>query len=143
MADMKISGMPAAGVLTGDELYEGVQAGATVRVRGRNISRPRSVEVTASLTLAASHEGVFIHANHASTAINITVPPNSSVAFAVDTEIHIRQAGAAAVAIVAGSGVTVSQPASQTKSLKEQYAVATLKKVSTDAWALFGMLGAA
>jgi hypothetical protein len=127
------------------DLVVGLRGAANLNYTAADLANlgAASVEITASATLALTHAGKFISANHASTAINITVPPNSSVAFAVDTEIHIRQAGAAAVAIVAGSGVTVSQPASQTKSLKEQYAVATLKKVSTDAWALFGMLGAA
>jgi hypothetical protein len=99
-----------------------------------------SVEITASATLALTHAGQWIDANHGSTAITITVPPNSSVAFPVDTEIHIRQKGAAAVDVAAGSGVTINKPASQTLGLAEQYAVVTLKKLATDTWALFGML---
>lgn len=98
------------------------------------------VEITASETLAIGRSGKFINANHASTPIAITVPPNSSVAFSVDAEIHIRQSGDAQVSIIADTGVTIQQPASQTLNLKEKYSVVTLKKVATNTWALFGML---
>lgn len=102
-----------------------------------------SVEVVASHTLALIDSGRFISANHASTAILITVPPNSAEAFPVDTEVHVRQRGNAEVTIAAGSGVAVNQPATRTKKLSERYAVVTLKKVATDEWALFGDLEAA
>lgn len=101
-----------------------------------------SVTVTASITLAEAHVGRMIQADHASTVIAITVPPNSAVAFGADTEIHIRWKGMAAVAVIAGAGVTVEYPASQSMVLKERFAVATLKRDATDpdVWALFGML---
>lgn len=96
---------------------------------------------TVSFTLALSDAGKFINANHATVPIVITVPPNSSVAFPDATEIHVRWSGVAAVSIAAGAGVTIQCPVSQSLNLRERYAVATLKKVDTDTWALFGMLG--
>ena len=101
------------------------------------------VEVTASATLGATHAGKFVSANHATVGITLTVPPNSTFAFPVGCEIHVRQTGAAAVTIAQGSGVTITQPATQTLVLAERYAVVTLKKMATDTWALFGMLTAA
>src|SRR5690606_4351743 len=79
-----------------------------------------SVEVTASRTLTLTDAGKFISANHASAALVLTVPPNSAAAFPVDSEIHVRQRGAAAVSIAAGSGVTINQPVSQTLALRER-----------------------
>lgn len=128
-----------------DKLLTGLDAassGSVKNYRQGDIAGmgPDVVEVTASETLALTRGGKFLSANHATVAITITVPPNSSVAFPVGTEVHVRQTGAAGVTIAAGVGVTVNQPASQTKVLAEQYAVVTLKKIATDTWALFGML---
>ncbi|HRR40395.1 MAG TPA: hypothetical protein P5244_04080, partial [Syntrophales bacterium] len=55
------------------------------------------VNVTASKTLALTDAGTLQICTHASTAIDITVPPNSSVAFPVGTEIAIKMGGAAQV----------------------------------------------
>lgn len=122
----------------------GLQGGLNVNYTARSIAElgAEVVEITASETLALTRAGKFVQANHASVAITITVPPNSSVVFPVGVEIHVRQTGAAAVTIAQGAGVTINQPASVTKVLKEQYAVVTLKKMATDTWALFGMLTA-
>lgn len=100
-----------------------------------------TVSITASETLAIGRAGYFINAAHASTPIVITVPPNSSVAFAVDTEIHIRQSGDAAVSLASGSGVTIEKPVSNTAVIKEKFGVVTIKKTATDTWTLFGLLG--
>jgi hypothetical protein len=41
-------------------------------------------------------------------ANTVTVPPNSSVAFPVGTEIKVTQIGAGATTFVAGAGVTIN-----------------------------------
>lgn len=105
-----------------------------------SVGPAQSIEATASRALTLTDDGKFISANHASTAITLTVPPNSEAAFPIDTEIHVRQRGAAAVTIAAGGGVALNQPAARTKKLSERYAVVTLKKVASDEWALFGDL---
>lgn len=102
---------------------------------------PATKSPTTSYTAIITDAGKLIRMN-AAAANTFTVPPNSSAAFPVGTELHIQQAGVGATALGAGAGVTISRPASQTLTLKEQYAVATLKKVGTDAWIAFGMLGA-
>jgi hypothetical protein len=66
------------------------------------------VDDTASRTLALTDARKKLRANHASVAINYTVPPNSNVAFPIGTWIIIEQTGVAQVAIVAGSGVTIN-----------------------------------
>lgn len=71
------------------------------------------------------------------TASNLTVPPNSSVAFPVGTEIEVKQYGAGQVTIVAGSGVTLRNADTALK-IEKQYASASLKKMATDEWCVDG-----
>lgn len=108
---------------------------------GGGITYAPNVSITSSETLAIGRAGYFINAGHASTPIVITVPPNSSVAFPVDTEIHVRQSNDAAVSLAAGVGVTIEKPISNTAFIKEKFGVVTIKKTATDTWTLFGLLG--
>ena len=69
----------------------------------------------------------------------MTVPPNSSVAFPVGTQIEVTQTGRAETTLAQGSGVTITSLASY-KSIAGQYASATLYKRATDTWQLSGSL---
>ncbi len=91
-------------------------------------------------TLALTDANTFQECNNAS-AQAITVPPNSSVAFVVGTEIELWQEGAGQVSAVAGSGVTIRSKSSNLK-ISAQYAGAVLKKIATDTWLLVGDLTA-
>jgi len=71
------------------------------------------------------------------TANNLTVPPNSSVAFAVGTVIEVLQYGAGQTTIVAGAGVTLRSPGAKLK-IAAQYGGASLRKITTDEWAVEG-----
>lgn len=71
--------------------------------------------------------------------VTFTIPPNSSVAFPVDTVIEMEQAGAGALTVAAGSGVTINSRGTDL-TLAGQYGVAALKKVATDTWTLTGDL---
>lgn len=73
-----------------------------------------------------------------SSAITLTVPPNSSVAFAVGSVIDLAQIGAGQVTVAQGSGVTIL--ATPGLKLRAQYSGATLRKRTTDGWLLFGDL---
>lgn len=70
-------------------------------------------------------------------AITVTIPPNSLVAFPVGTFIEIHQADAGTVTVAAGSGVTLLSRGSLV-DLAGQEAVAGLRKVATDTWRLTG-----
>lgn len=76
-------------------------------------------------------------------AITLTVPPNSSVAFPVGTRVDITQSGAGALTVAAGAGVTINKPASLSLVLQEQWSQVTLVKVATDTWDIAGDLTAA
>jgi hypothetical protein len=91
---------------------------------------------TASYTLVLGDATKLVEMNVAS-ANNLTVPPNSSVAFATGTQILIAQYGAGQTTVVAGSGVTVRSSGGKLK-LSGQYSGATLLKIATNEWYLFG-----
>lgn len=91
---------------------------------------------TASYTLVLSDADKLVEINNAS-ANNLTVPPNSSVAFSTGTQILLAQYGAGQTTVVAGSGVTIRSNGGKLK-LNAQYSGATLIKIASDEWYLFG-----
>ena len=72
-------------------------------------------------------------------AQTITVPPNSSVAFAVGTQIILQGILAGVVTLVAGAGVTVNSK-DAALAIDGQWAAVTLVKTATDVWSLIGAL---
>lgn len=91
-------------------------------------------------TLVLTDQGGLVTLNNAS-AITLTVPPNSSVAFATGTMIGLAQVGAGQVTVAAGAGVTIRSVSSQLK-IASQYGGAQLYKLATNEWLLIGNLSA-
>ena len=73
-------------------------------------------------------------------AITVTIPPNSSVAYPVGTSIDILQTNTGQVTIAAGSGVTVNSTPGL--KLRAQWSSCTLFKRATDTWVVYGDLSA-
>ncbi len=92
-----------------------------------------------SYTLVLTDHTKLITLSNAS-AITLTVPPNSSVAFAIGSVIDLAQIGAGQVTVAQGSGVTVNSTPGL--KIRAQYSGATLRKTGTDTWLLFGDLTA-
>ena len=92
-----------------------------------------SVAVTA-YTLALSDAGGLINAT---TGMTITVPPNSTAAFATGSQVLLYRSAVSGVAITAGVGVTVNA-AGSASNISSRYSVASLMKLSTDNWVLAG-----
>ncbi len=109
-----------------------------VAVDGNFRGKREIVAVSSSKTLALSDAETFQQCT-GSSAVTITVPPNSSVAFTVGTEIDILREGTGAVDIAAGTGVTINSVAGNL-DLAAQYSTASLKKTATDIWVLYGDL---
>ena len=89
-------------------------------------------------TFAIGDAGKLVTSSNGS-AQTVTVPPNSSVAFAVGTQIIVQNIGSANATLAEGSGVTINSKDSN-KEIDGQYAAATLIKTATDAWSLIGAL---
>lgn len=94
---------------------------------------------TAAYTLVLSDAYKLVTMSVGS-AHDLTVPPNSSVAFPVGTRIDVAQIGAGQTTVAQGSGVTVN--ATPGRKLRAQYSGASLVKIDTDTWLLFGDLAA-
>ena len=94
----------------------------------------------ASVTALLADDGKLVTMSNAS-ANTFTIPPNSSVAFGIGTQINIAQLGAGQTSIVAGAGVTLNSAGAKLK-LSAQYAVATCVKTDTNEWFVVGSLSA-
>jgi len=90
---------------------------------------------TASYTFALTDIGKTIEMNVGS-ANNLTIPPNSSVAFPLYITLVATQYGAGTTTLVAGSGVTFRN-ASGTLNFAKQYAGLSALKIGTDEWYIF------
>jgi hypothetical protein len=91
---------------------------------------------TASYTLVLGDADKLVEMNVGS-ANNLTVPLNSSVAFATGTQILLAQYGAGQTTLVPTSGVTIRSNGAKVK-LNAQYSGATLIKIAENEWYLFG-----
>lgn len=92
---------------------------------------------TASYTLVLTDAGKQVQVTSAS-ATTLTVPPNSSVAFATGVVIKVMQLGAGTVTLAQGSGVTFTDPTGGSSTTVNvpmyQYQINTLVKTATDTW---------
>lgn len=97
---------------------------------------------TANYTLVLGDAGKCVDVNHATNAITVTVPPNSSVAFPVGTVIEICRYGAGTCTIAPGAGVTlpnrVQVAGTANRTIASQLSTASLRKRATDEWVLVG-----
>jgi len=86
---------------------------------------------TASYTLVLGDAGKQVTMTNAS-ATTITVPLNSSVAFATGVRIYVINLGAGTCTVAGAGGVTISQ--GSIDLTMPQYGVMVLFKVGTDSW---------
>jgi hypothetical protein len=95
---------------------------------------PINTVATTSYTLAQSDAYGLINAT---TGMTITVPPFSTAAFPTGSQVLIYRSAISAVAITAGSGVTINAPGGADE-VAAQYSIATLLKLGTNEWVLGG-----
>jgi len=107
---------------------------------GRNkLANPLTNAQAANYTLVLADRNKIVEMN-VETANTLTVPPNSTVSFAVGTHITIIQTGAGQTTLTEGAGVTIN--ATPGKKMRAQWSGATLIKRATDTWVLIGDLSA-
>jgi len=100
------------------------------------LSPPQFNLQTASYTLVLTDKDKQVQMNRA-TANNLTIPPNSSVAFPIGTIISIVQFGVGQTTLVAGSGVTV-RSASAVLTFANQNSYVSIVKIGTNEWSAIG-----
>lgn len=121
-------------IASSDKTFTFPNRSGTVALENHTINAQTGTTYT--LALSDAH-GVVELTN--GSAITLTVPPNSSVAFPTGTKIALFQGGAGQVTIAPGSGVTLKSYDSALK-LAGQEAGAVLIKVDTDTWRVEGNL---
>jgi hypothetical protein len=126
---------PAAGLMVYDTTQSSVNFydGTRWRTDADTVVANRQ---TASYTLVLADRGKLVEMNVGS-ANDLTIPLNSSVAFPIGTKIDIAQYGSGQTTIVATSGVTVRSAGGALK-MALQYSGASIVKIGTDEWYLFG-----
>lgn len=146
--DFEMSGAGSANVFSNTAaivglVYEANRHAANITDNSKTISGPvlagstmAANRQTGSYTLVIGDAGRVVEMNVAG-ANNLTVPPNSSVAFPTGTVIEAFQYGAGQTTIVAGAGVTLRSPGGKLK-IAAQYGAASLRKLGTDEWAVEG-----
>jgi hypothetical protein len=87
-------------------------------------------------TLVLTDNGRLVTLSNAA-AITLTVPLNSSVAFATGAVVNIQQIGAGQVTVAGDAGVTVNGTGTKTRT---QWSAASLIKTATNTWTLIGDL---
>lgn len=95
---------------------------------------PINSVATTAYTLALSDAYGLINAT---TGMTITVPPNSTAAFATGSQVLLYRSAVSGVAITAGAGVTINA-AGAASNLSSQHSVASIMKLGTDNWVLAG-----
>jgi hypothetical protein len=146
------TGVVTATTVTGDVTITGagVTAIATGVVVNADISSTAAIELgkladvstsaqTASYTLVLADKNKIVEMSVGS-ANNLTVPPNSSVAFPVGSQINILQTNTGQTTIVAGAGVTIN--ATPGLKIRAQWSYATLVKRAENTWVLVGDISA-
>jgi len=93
-------------------------------------------DISGSTTLVIGQAGKWMDVTAAAT---ITVPPHSSVAFPIGTQMIFRQYAAGQVTFAEGVYVDIQSSGNKLKT-SAQYAVCTLIKTDTNEWALSGDL---
>jgi len=143
MADIKISGLASKGanvastdLLVISEFVSGTTY-TSKKITGAELKGSTlnaQTVTTYNLVLTDAHKTVTLTNG---SAIDARIPLNSGTAFPIGTRIELIQGGAGQVTVAPTSGVTVNSSGGKTK-LAAQYAVATILKVATDTWYLFG-----
>lgn len=90
-------------------------------------------------TLVLTDNGRLVTLSNAA-AIAVTVPLNSSVAYATGAIVNIQQIGAGAVTIQGASGVTITSTGATATApvTRAQYSAASIIKTGTDSWTVIG-----
>jgi len=110
-----------------------------ILVQGNAVYHIETSAQIANYTLVLADDGKIVELSNSS-AVTLTVPLNSTVAFPIGTQITILQTGAGQVTIQPTSGVTIN--ANPGYKLRAQWTAGTLIKRAANTWVLLGDLSA-
>ena len=134
----KITGTAGQFVVIGDDGAQPIDADVARTFMGAMKAKANIFTITASTTLDLTHTESLLRVN-SSNAVTITIPLNSSVAFAIGSCITITKIGTGDVTIDPSAGVTLNSKDSA-RTIDGQFSAVTLYKVATDEWDMWGAL---
>lgn len=121
------------------DTFVGVVGGNTdVRFSFSQLSQLRRTIQTTNYVLALADAGGWIEMNLAAPG-TLTIPPNASVAFLLNTVITVVQFGVGAITLVPGAGVTILSSGGALTT-NGQYSNVMFYKRGTDQWLALGAL---
>lgn len=135
---------PALGVATATSITVGTVTGLSVPsngvlVQGNVVYHLATSAQTGNYTLVLADDGKLVEILSA-TAVNVTIPLESSVAFPIGTQITVLQTGVGQITFVPTGGVTLNgNPGVKTRG---QWTAGTLIKRAANTWVLLGDLSA-
>jgi hypothetical protein len=137
---------PTTGDITGVTATSPITGGGTSGDVSIGLDMAAATKLTLNAQTGTTYTFVLTDAdNKLITASNAsaqtyTIPPNSSVAYTVGSQINVIQIGAGQVTFSQGAGVTIASNGgtSTAPKLRVQYSAATLIKVATDTWYVVG-----
>lgn len=104
----------------------------TINDAKQNVSLNAQTGTTYTFVLADN--GKLVTLDNAG-SVTVTVPANTSVAFATGAIINLQQIGAGQVTVAGAAGVTLNGTGTKTRA---QWSAASLVKTATDTWTLIG-----
>lgn len=112
---------------------------ATSTLTSPKVNLGINTQTGTTYTTVLDDNGKLVTLSNAS-AITLTIPPNSSVAYPVGAQLNLAQLGAGQVTFAGGSGVTIVSTGATAGApkLRAQYSSATLVKRSTNLWYVLG-----
>jgi hypothetical protein len=148
---------PLTGNVTGDASGTAATVTGAAQTAITSVGTLSALDVTGALTAGSLVAPLAINAQTGTTytfvladagklvtssngsAQTITVPPNSSVAFAIGTQIIVQNIGSANATLATAGTPTLNSKDSNLE-IDGQFAAATLIKTATDTWSLIGAL---
>lgn len=134
----KITGTAGQFVVIGNDGAQPIDVDVARTSMGAMKAKANIFTITASTTLDLTHTESLLRVN-SSNAVTITIPLNSSVAFAIGSCITITKIGTGDVTISPSAGVTLNSKDSA-RTIDGQFSAVTLYKVATDEWDMWGAL---
>lgn len=112
----------------------------TIASTGGGVSLPVVQALSSTRNLALADINTF-NVNSTTNNYTVTILPQSSIAWAADTEIHFLPSNTGDITITGGTGVSVNGVVAGSVTLSTQNGAASIKRIASDSWWVGGVTG--